>query len=79
LQHRSEALDYALTYGRGLDRVKADRFVGMYVNNLTLDYGERGRLAVERLFDEAQEAGIIPRAVRLEFAPLLTQQTSTEE
>lgn len=68
LQHRSEALDYALTYGRGLDRAKADRFVGMYVNNLTLDYGERGRLAVERLLDEAQKAGIVPRAVRLKFA-----------
>lgn len=68
LQHRSEALDYALKYGRGLDRAKADRFVGMYVNDLTLDYGERGRLAVERLLDEAQEAGIVPRAVRLKFA-----------
>jgi len=70
LQHRSEALDYALKYGRGLDRAKADRFVGMYVNNLTLDYGERGRLAVRRLLDEAYEAGLIPRAVRIEFAPL---------
>ena len=70
LQHRSEALDYALKYGRGLDRAKADRFVGMYVNNLTLDYGERGRLGVRRLLDEAYEAGLIPRAVRIEFAPL---------
>jgi 1,4-dihydroxy-6-naphthoate synthase len=59
-----------LKYGRGLDRAKADRFVGMYVNNLTLDYGERGRLAVRRLLDEAYEAGLIPRAVRIEFAPL---------
>ena len=70
LQHRTEALDYALRYGRGLDRARADRFVGMYVNDLTLDYGERGRLAVERLLDEAQAAGVIPRATRLEFAPV---------
>jgi 1,4-dihydroxy-6-naphthoate synthase len=67
LQHRSEALDHALKYGRGLDRAKADHFVRMYVNSLTLDYGERGRLAVRRLLDEAHEAGLIPRAVRIEF------------
>ncbi|HHQ48058.1 MAG TPA: ABC transporter substrate-binding protein, partial [Acidobacteria bacterium] len=47
LSHRQEALDYAMEYGRGLDRAKADRFVGMYVNDLTVSYGERGRRAVE--------------------------------
>ena len=46
LNNREKALDYALTYGRGMDRRKADRFVGMYVNELTLDYGDRGRTAV---------------------------------
>ena len=55
LSHREEALDYAMKYGRGLDRTKADRFVGMYVNELTLDYGDRGRKAVQLLMDEAYE------------------------
>ena len=73
LQHRSEALDHALQYGRGLDRDRADRFVGMYVNSLTLDYGKRGRRAVQRLLDDAHEAGLIPRAIRVEFAPLQTE------
>ena len=67
LEHRGEALDHALQFGRGLDRARADRFVGMYVNSLTLDYGKRGRLAVQRLFSEAHQAGLIPRAVRMEF------------
>src|SRR5688572_6592797 len=47
LSHRKDALDYAMQFGRGLDRAKADRFVGMYVNELTLDYGDRGREAVQ--------------------------------
>ena len=68
LSHRQEALDYALQYGRGLDRSKADRFVGMYVNELTLDYGERGRTAVRRLFDEAWEKRLIPAKVNVEFS-----------
>ena len=49
LAHREEALDYAQDLGRGLDPTKADPFVGMYVNDLTLEYGERGRAAVQRL------------------------------
>jgi 1,4-dihydroxy-6-naphthoate synthase len=68
LEHRDEALDYALQYGRGLDRSKADRFVGMYVNDLTLDYGERGRKAVQRLFDEAFDRGVLPKRIVAEFA-----------
>ena len=68
LDHRAEALDHALQYGRGLDRSKADRFVGMYVNELTLDYGERGRAAVQRLMDEAWEKRLIPRQVAVEFS-----------
>jgi 1,4-dihydroxy-6-naphthoate synthase len=68
LEHRDEALDYALTFGRGLDRAKADRFVGMYVNELTLDYGDRGRRAVQRLLDEAFERGILAKRVVAEYA-----------
>ncbi len=68
LAHRTEALDYAMKYGRGLDRAKADRFVGMYVNDLTLDYGERGRAAVERLMADAFAARLIPSPVTVEFA-----------
>jgi len=68
LAHRAEALDHALQYGRGLDRSKADRFVGMYVNDLTLQYGERGRAAVQRLMDEAWEKRLIPKPVTVEFS-----------
>jgi 1,4-dihydroxy-6-naphthoate synthase len=67
LEHREEALEYALQYGRDLDRTKADRFVGMYVNDWTLDFGERGRAAVARLLEEGHRAGIIPQPVDLEF------------
>jgi 1,4-dihydroxy-6-naphthoate synthase len=67
LNHRQDALEYAKTYGRGLDHDKTDRFVGMYVNGLTLDYGERGRTAVRRFFDEAWEKRLIPNPVRVEF------------
>ena len=68
LDHRQEAVDYAMQFGRGLDRERTDRFVGMYVNNLTLDYGERGRAAVHRLLDDAQAAGLLPKRVLVEFA-----------
>jgi 1,4-dihydroxy-6-naphthoate synthase len=67
LDHREAALDYALQYARDMDRATADKFVGMYVNEWTIDYGARGREAVQRLLDEAQKAGIIPKAVRVEF------------
>jgi 1,4-dihydroxy-6-naphthoate synthase len=63
LDHRREALDYALQYGRDLDRNLADQFVGMYVNEWTLDYGVRGRAAVQKLLDEAAKAGVIPSPV----------------
>jgi len=68
LTNRAEALDYAMTFGRGLDRAKADRFVGMYVNDLTLGYGDQGREAVRLLLDRAHAAGIIPHHVEVEFA-----------
>lgn len=67
LDHREPALAYALDYGRGLDDGLADRFVGMYVNELTRDYGERGRKAIERLLEEGAEAGLVPRIRELEF------------
>jgi 5,8-dihydroxy-2-naphthoate synthase len=68
LSHRPEAVEYALQFGRGLDRAKTDRFVGMYVNDLTLSYGERGRRGLEQLMNEAFERGLIPQRVPVEFA-----------
>jgi 1,4-dihydroxy-6-naphthoate synthase len=68
LDHRDEAVAYAMQFGRGLDRVRTDRFVGMYVNDLTLDYGDRGREAVVRLIGEAAAAGLLPKPVNVEFA-----------
>ena len=68
LKHRAEAVDYAMQFGRGLDRRRTDQFVGMYVNNLTLEYGDRGRTAVRRLLGDAQAAGLLPSCVTVEFA-----------
>jgi 1,4-dihydroxy-6-naphthoate synthase len=67
LEHRSHALAHALQYARGLDPQRVDTFVGMYVNDWTLDYGERGRDAVRLLLDEGYKAGIIPHPVAVEF------------
>jgi 1,4-dihydroxy-6-naphthoate synthase len=67
LEHREDALSYALNYARDMDRSLADRFVGMYVNDWTLDYGTRGREAVKRLLDEGHKAGVIPAPVAVEF------------
>ena len=67
LDHRQEALEYALQFGRDLDQAKADKFVGMYVNDWTLDFGERGREAVALLLRRGHEAGVIPEPVELEF------------
>lgn len=67
LDHRDEALDHALQYGRDLNRGSADKFVGMYVNDWTLDFGEKGREAVALLLQKGYEAGIIPNPVKLEF------------
>lgn len=68
LDHREEALEYAMNFARGLDSPTADRFVAMYVNDWTLDYGERGRLAVQTLLDRGFEKGLVPQAVKAEFA-----------
>jgi 1,4-dihydroxy-6-naphthoate synthase len=67
LDHRKEAVDYALQFGRDLDRNLADRFVGMYVNEWTLDYGPRGREAITRLLKEGAAAGIVPDAGEIEY------------
>ena len=68
LEHREEAIAYAMQFGRGLDRGRTDTFVGMYVNELTLDYGDRGRQAVTRLLGDAHAAGLLPKPVNVEFA-----------
>jgi 1,4-dihydroxy-6-naphthoate synthase len=67
LAHRREALAHAQQYGRGLDAERADRFVGMYVNDWTLDFGPRGREAVGVLLKRGYEAGVIPKPVTIEF------------
>ena len=67
LEHRQEALDYALQYARDLDPALADRFVGMYVNEWTVDYGPRGREAVRTLLEQAAEAGLVPGPVDVQF------------
>jgi 1,4-dihydroxy-6-naphthoate synthase len=67
LDHREEALAYAMQFSRGLDALTADRFVSMYVNDLTLDYGDRGRQAVQLLLDRAFEKNLLPHRVQAEF------------
>lgn len=67
LDHRADALDYALQFARDMDPALADRFVGMYVNARTLDYGEDGRRAVKLLLDEGYRAGVIPHKVDIQF------------
>ena len=67
LDHRKNALDHAMRYARDLDRDKADTFVGMYVNDWTLDYGERGREAIRLFLEEGVKSGVITRPVTVEF------------
>ena len=67
LDHRENALDHAMRFARGLDRSKADTFVGMYVNDWTLDYGERGRAAIRLFLEEGVRSGVITRPVTVEF------------
>jgi 1,4-dihydroxy-6-naphthoate synthase len=67
LEHRVKALDHAMQFSRGLDRGKADEFVGMYVNDWTLDYGDRGRAAVRALLERGVQQGLIDRPVSIEF------------
>jgi 1,4-dihydroxy-6-naphthoate synthase len=69
LANREDALDYALQFGRGLDEQLADRFVAMYVNELTEDYGDEGRQAVSELLQRGEGIGAFERPVRVEFVP----------
>ncbi len=67
LEHRKDALAHAMNWARDLDTERADRFVGMYVNDFTLDLGESGRKAVQELLARGEKAGIIPKAPELNF------------
>ena len=67
LDNREEALEYALQFGRGIDAAVADRFVSMYVNDLTKDYGEEGRTAVAELLRRGDEIGAFPSAVVVDW------------
>jgi 1,4-dihydroxy-6-naphthoate synthase len=69
LAHRPQALEYAMSFARGMDPAVADRFVGMWVNDMTVEMGERGRRAVQTFLDRGFEAGIVPRRVALDFVP----------
>jgi 1,4-dihydroxy-6-naphthoate synthase len=70
LDHRDEAIDYAMQYGRGIDRNLADRFIGMYVNNWTRDYGPAGRRAVVEFLQTGADAGLLSTAPAVEFVEL---------
>jgi 1,4-dihydroxy-6-naphthoate synthase len=67
LEHRTPALAHAKQFNRGIGDERTDTFVGMYVNHWTVDYGPRGRRAVQVLLDRGYEAGIIPEKVGVEF------------
>jgi 1,4-dihydroxy-6-naphthoate synthase len=69
LDHRAEALEYALQFGRGIDAAVADRFVSMYVNELTQDYGDEGRKAVTELLRRGEVIGAFPAPVQVDFVP----------
>jgi len=67
LEHRAEAVEYALRFGRDLDRPLADRFVGMYVNDWTVDYGEAGRRAISLFLGEGARAGLVPDCGEVDY------------
>ena len=67
LDHRADALEYALQFGRGIDEAVADRFVSMYVNEMTKDYGDEGRKAVTELLRRGEALGAFPESVRIDF------------
>jgi 1,4-dihydroxy-6-naphthoate synthase len=67
LEHRAPALEHARRFNRGIGDERTDTFVGMYVNQWTVDYGSRGRQAVQALLDRAWEAELIPEPVQVEF------------
>jgi 1,4-dihydroxy-6-naphthoate synthase len=67
MENREDALTYAMQFARDMPQELADRFVAMWVNDLTLDYGERGKDSVRRLLDEGYKAGVISHRVEIEF------------
>ena len=69
LAHRADALAYAMSFARGMQGEIADRFVGMWVNDMTIETGERGRSAVQLFLDKGFEAGVIPKRVTVDFVP----------
>jgi len=69
LDHRASAVEHALQYARNMGRDLADKFVGMYVNHWTLDYGEKGRESIRRFLGRAFESGLLPHRQELEFVP----------
>lgn len=70
LEHRRPAVEHSMSHARGMDIPLADEFIGMYVNDLTLDYGERGREGIRRFLAEANGKGIIPHTIDLEFVDI---------
>ncbi len=70
LDHRARGLEYAMTYARDMETALADKFVGMYVNDYTLDYGDKGRAGVRELLRRGNEAGIIPHRVEADFVTI---------
>lgn len=70
LDHRARGLEYAMTYARDMETALADKFVGMYVNDYTLDYGDKGRAGVRELLDRGNAAGVIPHRVDADFVTL---------
>ena len=70
LEHRERGLEYAMTYARDMETSLADKFVGMYVNDYTLDYGAKGRAGVKELLNRGSAAGIIPHRVDVDFVSL---------
>jgi 1,4-dihydroxy-6-naphthoate synthase len=69
LEHREPAVEYALQFARDMDPVLADKFIGMYVNKWTLDYGEAGRRAVQELYARGTKVGLVPPTFKAEFLP----------
>ncbi len=69
LDHREPAVEYALQFARDMDPVLADKFIGMYVNRWTLDYGEQGRRAVRELYARGITVGLVPSSFKAEFLP----------
>jgi 1,4-dihydroxy-6-naphthoate synthase len=67
LEHRHEAVEHSMPYARDMTRRLADKFIGMYVNDFTRDYGEKGRAAIRKFLNDAERAGYIDNVAEIEF------------